>query len=491
MTELPNARPQPISASQGASTWSGDWVQARLGLRLGHVASPFGVNVASLVGLALRQNPRRAHLLVSDVLGKHVPAHPHLVYAVGLVLGDLVARTLSGSGTSVAATAELLGEALRDPEIGAREFLTHVRGTAVSGLSQSGTVVIGYAETATALGHSVADALGVDYLHSTRRLRSSSSPAVGFEEEHSHAVSHHLVPDDPALLRRPGPLVLVDDELTTGLTATNTIAELQRMQHRDRYVIATLVDLRNAADQRRVADTGSALGTTIEVVAIAAGTVNAPSDVMRLSESLLLKQSDCAPVRLGHKSQAGALRRVEVNWPPGVPEGGRHGFHLEDAKAFAGAVTRAAEAIAALLGASRRIHVLGFEELMYAPMRIAVELVDLLPEARVTFSTTTRSPALVVDRPGYAIRSSIGFDAHDRPIDGPGHRFAYNLRVSDREPFDSVVLIIDDQADTAELHGDRGILSKLTEVAPDRLLAVLPIHRPRQRMIGMGSDPAP
>lgn len=70
-------------------------------------------------------------------------------------------------------------------------------------------VVLGYAETATGLGHAVADGLGTaPYLHSTRRPVAGIAPAGGFEESHSHATSHLLLPEDPALLalrRPPGP----------------------------------------------------------------------------------------------------------------------------------------------------------------------------------------------------------------------------------------------------------------------------------------------
>ena len=55
----------------------------------------------------------------------------------------------------------------------------------------------------------------------------------------------------PAAARRPGraagrgrPLVLVDDELSTGRTALNTIAALHAVAPRARYVVAALVDLR-------------------------------------------------------------------------------------------------------------------------------------------------------------------------------------------------------------------------------------------------------
>ena len=55
--------------------WRSSWVADRLGVRV------LGDDVAALVGLAVRRNPRRAHLLVSRVLGKHVPTDPRLVRA--------------------------------------------------------------------------------------------------------------------------------------------------------------------------------------------------------------------------------------------------------------------------------------------------------------------------------------------------------------------------------------------------------------------------
>lgn len=66
----------------------------RLGVTV-RAAGP-GADPAVLLGLALRRNPRRAQLLVSRVLGKHVPTDPRLVRAAGLLLGRLVADALAG-----------------------------------------------------------------------------------------------------------------------------------------------------------------------------------------------------------------------------------------------------------------------------------------------------------------------------------------------------------------------------------------------------------
>ncbi|MER2224183.1 MAG: phosphoribosyltransferase domain-containing protein, partial [Rhodococcus sp. (in: high G+C Gram-positive bacteria)] len=55
------------------------WATAEFGLDLVHGDSSLGHSVPDLVIPGLRRNPRRAHLLVSTVLGKHVPTEPSVV----------------------------------------------------------------------------------------------------------------------------------------------------------------------------------------------------------------------------------------------------------------------------------------------------------------------------------------------------------------------------------------------------------------------------
>ena len=83
--------------ADGAAPWSGTWVADHLGLELRTTATPLGLDLADLLGLAVRRNPRRAHLLVSRVLGKHVPTDPRVIYGAGVALGELVRCSLSGS----------------------------------------------------------------------------------------------------------------------------------------------------------------------------------------------------------------------------------------------------------------------------------------------------------------------------------------------------------------------------------------------------------
>ncbi|MFB8137301.1 phosphoribosyltransferase [Streptomyces mirabilis] len=430
--------------------WTGTWVAERLGVEL--VGDE---RLSDLLGLALRRNPRRAHLLVSNVLGKHVPQSPSVVYGHGFALGRRV-RELLGAEDAGAA------------------------------------VVLGYAETATGLGHCVADGVGLaPYLHSTRRPVPGVDTAGGFEESHSHATSHLLLPENPALLAGAGPLVLVDDEFSTGNTVLNTIRDLHARYPRDRYVVVALVDMRSAADLGRLAEFATEIGARVDLVTAARGTVNLPEGVLEKGQALVAehetteatgttentrttentKTTEPADNRPGHHGAA----RVELGWPRGLPDGGRHGFTPgQRIRLDAALPAMAARVAEALPEGARRVLVLGFEELMYAPLRLARELEQVV-SAEVRYSTTTRSPVLALDDPGYAIRTRLVFPAHDDPDDGPGERYAYNVAGAG---FDAVVAVVDSAADTPALHTPDGLLAQLAEHAPSVLLAVVPAYVP-------------
>ncbi|WP_055557088.1 phosphoribosyltransferase [Streptomyces kanamyceticus] len=429
------------AVGSGDAVWSGTWVAERLGVGLDG-----DEGLRGLLGLALRRNPKRAHLLVSNVLGKHVPQRPSVVHAAGHDLGVRV--------------RELLG----DEE--ARR-----------------AVVLGYAETATGLGHSVADGLGLaPYLHSTRRPVAGVERAGGFEESHSHATSHLLLPEDPGMLAGEGPLVLVDDEFSTGNTVLNTIRALNERFPRGRYVIVALVDMRSPDDRGRLADFAREIGARVDLIAAASGTVRLPDGVLERGQALVAEHESAA-VPPEHDSAAvprpraarAPVARVELDWPGEIPDGGRHGFTPAHRAALDAALPGMAARVAdALDGGARRVLVLGFEELMYAPLALGVEL-ERRSGAEVRFSTTTRSPVLAVDDPGYAIRTRIAFPAHDDPADGPGTRYAYNVAGGG---FDAIVAVVDSTADTPQLHAPDGLLAQLSAHTGQVLLAVVPSYVP-------------
>lgn len=325
-------------------------------------------------GLALRDNPRRAQLVVSRVLAKHLPVPGAAAERAGHDLGRRVAEVL-GDGPP--------------------------------------PVVLGYCETATSLGQLVAEVLpGAHYVHTTRRPDPRVPALGGFEEEHSHATSHVLQPLDQAPLRdRTRPLVLVDDELTSGTTVRNTLAALPP---HDVVVVATLLDLRPDAARARL---------TVPVVAPVSGELVVPDDVQERAAALRARLAALppAPAPSGH----GSVRVLPVSWDG--PATGRTGLSSQERSAQADAV----EALG--VRTSGRTLVVGTEELMRVPVRLAALL-------GADVCSTTRSPVLAADVDGYAVRRVVRRPAPDEP--GRESR----LHGLPDQPYDDVVLVVDGPA---------------------------------------------
>lgn len=142
--------------------------------------------VASLCQFAARANPKRGFLIVSKVLGRHLPTPPAAMRAAADDLAAQIPGDLPGP-----------------------------------------VVFFGMAETATALAQAVwaawrarhPDALSA-YLQSSRQTAEGARILARFEEGHSHAASHMVqvagVVED--ILPAARSLVIVDDECSTGST---------------------------------------------------------------------------------------------------------------------------------------------------------------------------------------------------------------------------------------------------------------------------------
>ena len=137
-----------------------------------------------LFALGARDNPRRAFLFVSKVLGKHIPVPTATLARVHRLLAAKLPADLPAP-----------------------------------------VLFIGMAETATALAQGVFEAwlaahpaTPALYLH-TSRLRVKGADICPFEESHSHAAQQWLhLPAERSLLNAAQSLVLMDDELSTGNT---------------------------------------------------------------------------------------------------------------------------------------------------------------------------------------------------------------------------------------------------------------------------------
>jgi adenine/guanine phosphoribosyltransferase-like PRPP-binding protein len=173
-------------------------------------------NLNKLVGYGSRINLKRGFLFVSRVLGKHIPTKPSIMQKTYIDLANLIKQNVD----------------LTLP-----------------------TLVIGFAETATALGNGVYDALDLNnnnnnkksfYIHSTR-YKLDKKIFFNFYEEHCHAPSHifyyPLDKEFQKLLPKFKNVILVDDEVSTGNTANNFVNELKKvLPNVTNYYLTTILN---------------------------------------------------------------------------------------------------------------------------------------------------------------------------------------------------------------------------------------------------------
>jgi adenine/guanine phosphoribosyltransferase-like PRPP-binding protein len=391
-----------------------------IGLTINAPAQPLAFD--TVLSVALRKNPRRAHLLVSHALGKHTPQRPDIIDLGARLLAEKAHAALVGAADTVdvSVLADALIRNAPAPQITPRA---------------ADAVVVGFAEAATALGATVADHLSAYYVCSTR---TPTRTAYGqFSEEHSHASEHFLTPSDAAPLSdNRKPVVLVDDELTTGRTAMNLIRVLHAEAAHPQYIIATLADLRDAGAHDAMVRFAEELGVPVTVVSLFAGHLTtAPDAIERAAAAIDMAP---APARLGAgRSTVTSTYDITTATP-----------HARDGVMSFVETQAAAQQIAVrfanpLASSDRRVLVLGVEEDMMLALQVARALSD--DGAHADFSSTTRSPVAVIDHPGYPIRNAITFTG----MDG-APRFVYNIDGR----YDSVLIVTTDpmyETNTARL----------------------------------------
>jgi len=377
-------------------------------------ANPYGLHLDQLFGMAARMNKKRGFLFVSKLLGKHIPVDPSVSLASGAMLGCLYADTVLNRPSPL--NAERLRGILENgsqADEGYRDLMARkIR-------IEEPTLFIGFAETATALGHSLFDMFegNVSFLHTTREEIEGIVSTISFEEEHSHAVAHRCYVRDPSVFRDAARVVLVDDEITTGKTALNIIRELHAaFGHRD-FAVASLLDWRSAADRASFSEMERELGIRIRCVALVEGSIavnGSPLETQEQTERNMPEQQPDFQLRrhdvsafFEHAESSSGETALLSELGSYLLHTGRFGMSASDGAALDKSVARAAEYLSAQR-TGRKILCLGTGEFMYVPMRIA----RLLGEEAYSQSTT-RSPIHPIGREGYAVSSAYPFDSVD------------------------------------------------------------------------------
>lgn len=344
------------------------------------------------------RNAKRAYLLVNPLQAKHMPVSP----------------------TEALTMMRTLGAGLRQEFPGAR-------------------LVLGFAETATALGAAVASRLGPDCAFLTTTREAGEGPGwVRFLEEHSHAAEQKLWGGDlDALLQETDTVLFVDDEISTGKTLRNMVAQLTRRWPalgEKTLVAASLLNRVTPEQEEALVDAGITCRCLVR-----------------------LPQED-------HTAQVADWTVTEA--PPAVPQNLSFrqetlpGEGLLDPRktlrigAYDSSCQAVAEAMLShTLGPVETLGktlVLGTEECMYPALRLGERLERLGAEA--CCHATTRSPIGLCDAPGYPIRSGWklpSFYEEERTT------YVYNLR-----EYDTVIVLSDTKK--TDLRAIQALASVLT-----------------------------
>ena len=219
----------------------------------------------SLCGFARRRNPRRAFLIVSRVLGRHIPVRPSEMRVAARDLAAALPSDLPGPVLTVglAETAVCLGQTVHEERARLRGGESH-------------------------------------FLHSTRQ--EIDAPLLcRFEEPHSHASAHLIYRPEGLDLARVRTLLLVDDEISTGTTLANLGAAIARhLPGLERIAAASLTDW-------------SGGGAWLD-------SMPRPASASSLIEGRLewrpAKATEAAPAT-GFAAVAGRLGRIERHWNSG------------------------------------------------------------------------------------------------------------------------------------------------------------------------------
>ena len=297
------------------------------------------------------RNAKRAYLLVNPLQAKHMPVSP----------------------TEALTMMRTLGEGLRQEFPGAR-------------------LVLGFAETATALGAAVASRLGPDCAFLTTTREAGEGPGwVRFLEEHSHAAEQKLWGGDlDALLQETDTVLFVDDEISTGKTLRNMVAQLTRRWPAlgEKTLVAASLLNRVTPEQEEALDDA---GITCRCL------VRLPQEdhTAQVADWTVTEAPPAVPQNLSFRQETlpgeGLLDPRKTL---------RIGAYDRSCQALAEAMLSRALGPVETLG---KTLVLGTEECMYPALILGEKLERLGAEA--CCHATTRSPIGLCDAPGYPIRS--------------------------------------------------------------------------------------
>lgn len=363
-----------------------------------------------------RNNPKRNFLFVSKILGKHLLVNPKVCKTTGFLLANLVYEDND-------LNIDKLVNSIKHKVNASEEFNKSVD-------PKEKVLIIGFAETATALGMSTAYAIKDSYyINTTREIIKDEKSFFNFEEEHSHATSHKCYLRDLSKIENADRVILIDDEITTGKTMLNLIKEFNKLYPNKKYTVLSLLDFRNDEYLEKYEEFKKEYNLEIDVKSFIAANIEEEDSKLLTGDDEELMNVIKSSINLNSFEREKHLSEndKEVDY---VKLSGRFGVSFDEIRSIETYAKDVADKIENRYGVKgSKICVLGHGEDMYIPSVIASYLGDF-----VSFKTTTRSPIFTKQEENYPIKERSKFYVEDIPY------YLYNKAELERD-FDFVFVI--------------------------------------------------
>jgi len=388
----------------------------KLEIELTITDNPFAFNLENLFQMGARINPKRNFLFISKLLGKHLDVHPHIPKAAGHVLASLFLekqeqRKMKGLETFLSFIQHPKDEDKLDDFLNEQYELSEP------------TLFIGFAETATGLGHAVFSAFSnAHYIHTTRDEIEYMTSVFDFKEEHSHAVDHRCFLRDQNLLHQAKRIVLIDDEMTTGKTSLNLISSLHAHYPGKNYTILSLLDWRKQEEKNRYTKVEKELDITIDALSLLQGTIELTKngtftyEEEKKEKYLEIKEN----ISYFLYDEISSLT-TELSARTGISSNEQQKLEIEAKKM--------GEKLKKYRNHEKTL-VVGMGEFMYVPSRVAAHM-----GKGIFFKTTTRSPIFIHEEKHYPI--------HDRILYKDGEDITYHLYNLKNQQYQEVIILLE------------------------------------------------
>ncbi|PLS19732.1 hypothetical protein CVD28_04790 [Bacillus sp. M6-12] len=401
------------------------------------IANPFQFEMEDLFVMGARVNPKRSFLFVSKLLGKHLEVHPDIPKLSGHLLSNLFAKKY---GNQYFSNIHSLVEAVKTGNMTEK-----VKGELNKTHSLSEKVLfLGFAETATGIGHAVFSAFdNAHYVHTTREEFSDKKSVFDFQEEHSHATDHLCYLLDTEVLEEVSHIVLIDDEITTGNTCLNLIRSLNELYPNKRYTIMSLLDWRTEQQEQNYETFKQELNLEIDVLSLLRGSVELKNNTVFEKQALEESEIDIEDVK-GYRlivhpmKDRVAVQRGLIERDSLLLTTGRFGVTSEQAKVIEKEAKKIGGYLQQLRKGNKTLSI-GNGEFMYVPSRISAYMGE-----GVAYKSSTRSPIYVAQEEGYPVHDRIEYELKNGVVN-----YLYNLKDSG---FDEVFFFVENNMnqDTVE-----------------------------------------